>query len=50
MAALWSRTRQSTSGEALIQSLYEEHGAALLAYAPRLTGDRGRPRTSCRRP
>jgi RNA polymerase sigma-70 factor (ECF subfamily) len=47
MAALWSRARQSTrstqgaSDEALIRSLYEEHGGALLAYATRLTGDRG---------
>jgi RNA polymerase sigma-70 factor (ECF subfamily) len=55
MAALWSRARQSAqsksakgtqstrsaSDEALIRSLYEEHGGALLAYATRLTGDRG---------
>ncbi|SFC21664.1 sigma-70 family RNA polymerase sigma factor [Streptomyces aidingensis] len=40
MAALRSRTRESTSDEALIRSLYEEHGRALLAYATRLTGDR----------
>ncbi|MFF7415354.1 sigma-70 family RNA polymerase sigma factor [Streptomyces lydicus] len=40
MTALWSRTRQSTSDEALIRALYEEHGRALLAYATRLTGDR----------
>ncbi|AXI77401.1 sigma-70 family RNA polymerase sigma factor [Peterkaempfera bronchialis] len=39
MAALWSRTRQSASDEALIRSLYEEHGRALLAYAVRLTSD-----------
>lgn len=41
MAALWSRARQRTSDEALIRALYEEHGRALLAYAQRLTGDRG---------
>lgn len=62
MAALWSRARQSTrsthgarstqgaSDEALIRSLYEEHGGALLAYATRLTGDRGLPRMWSRRP
>jgi RNA polymerase sigma-70 factor (ECF subfamily) len=40
MAALRSRTRRQASDEALIRSLYEEHGRALLAYAIRLTGDR----------
>lgn len=42
MAAMWSRSRQrqDTGDEALIRSLYEEHGRALLAYAQRLTGDR----------
>lgn len=40
MAAMRSRTRQQASDEALIRSLYEEHGRALLAYAIRLTGDR----------
>jgi RNA polymerase sigma-70 factor (ECF subfamily) len=39
MAILRSRARQSTSDEALIRALYEEHGRALLAYATRLTGD-----------
>lgn len=40
MAALWSRARQSAPrDEALIRSLYEEHGRALLAYATRLTND-----------
>ena len=29
--------------EALLRALYAEHGAALLAFAARLTGDRGRP-------
>jgi RNA polymerase sigma-70 factor (ECF subfamily) len=32
--------RQSASAEALIRSLYEEHGRSVLAYATRLTGDR----------
>ncbi|MDH2391695.1 MULTISPECIES: sigma-70 family RNA polymerase sigma factor [Streptomyces] len=41
MAGLWSRGRRSSTDEALIRSLYEEHGNALLAYATRLTGDRG---------
>jgi RNA polymerase sigma-70 factor, ECF subfamily len=40
MARSWSRGRQVSSDEALIRSLYEEHGAALLAYATRLLGDR----------
>jgi RNA polymerase sigma-70 factor (ECF subfamily) len=35
----WSRGRRA-SDEALIRSLYEEHGRSLLAYATRLTGDR----------
>lgn len=40
MAAPWSRKREAAADEALIRSLYEEHGRALLAYAARLTGDR----------
>ncbi|SRR5258706_5021585 len=40
MARPWSRARQVNSDEALIRSLYEEHGGALLAYATRLLGDR----------
>jgi len=32
--------RPAASAEALIRSLYEEHGRSLLAYATRLTGDR----------
>lgn len=41
MARPWSRGRQRVStDEALVRSLYEEHGAALLAYATRLLGDR----------
>lgn len=38
--ALWARKRAEVADEALIRSLYEEHGRALLAYATRLTGDR----------
>lgn len=38
--AVWSQRRQTSSGEALIRALYQEHGNALLAYATRLTGDR----------
>ncbi|MCY0925467.1 sigma-70 family RNA polymerase sigma factor [Streptomyces sp. H27-H1] len=37
---LWPRTRRGSTEEALIKSVYEEHGHALLAYATRLTGDR----------
>lgn len=37
---LWPRTRRGSTDEALIKSVYEEHGHALLAYATRLTGDR----------
>ncbi|NHC46400.1 sigma-70 family RNA polymerase sigma factor [Motilibacter aurantiacus] len=33
---------QRTAGEPLLRALWEEHGPALLAYATRLTGDRGR--------
>jgi RNA polymerase sigma-70 factor, ECF subfamily len=40
MAALRSRRRQADADEALVRSLYVEHGRALLAYAARLTGDR----------
>lgn len=41
MGVLRSRTRRTTSGdEALIRTLYAEHGKALLAYATRMTGDR----------
>ncbi len=36
----WSRGSSTASDEALIRSLYEEHGRSLLAYATRLTGDR----------
>ncbi|RKT56563.1 sigma-70 family RNA polymerase sigma factor [Saccharothrix australiensis] len=40
MAASWARNREAAADEALIRSLYAEHGRALLAYATRLTGDR----------
>jgi RNA polymerase sigma-70 factor, ECF subfamily len=36
----WPRGSSTASDEALIRSLYEEHGRSLLAYATRLTGDR----------
>lgn len=39
MAVLRSRRRQADADEALVRSIYEEHGRALLAYATRLTGD-----------
>ncbi|MBW5485894.1 sigma-70 family RNA polymerase sigma factor [Streptomyces bambusae] len=37
---LWPRGRRGSTDEALIRAVYEEHGAALLGYATRLTGDR----------
>ncbi|MFD8723530.1 sigma-70 family RNA polymerase sigma factor [Streptomyces sp. NPDC059629] len=40
MATLRSRAAQATTHEALVRTLYAEHGNALLAYATRLTGDR----------
>lgn len=40
MASLLSRRRQTAGDDALIRSLFEEHGRALLAYSTRLTGDR----------
>ncbi|MFC3995263.1 sigma-70 family RNA polymerase sigma factor [Nocardiopsis sediminis] len=40
MARALSRGRRSAGDEALIRSLYNEHGRSLLAYATRLTGDR----------
>jgi len=40
MVRLRTPRRQASSDEALVRSLYEEHGGALLAYATRLTGDR----------
>jgi RNA polymerase sigma-70 factor (ECF subfamily) len=38
MAVRWSRARGAD--EALVRSVYEQHGRALLAYATRLTKDR----------
>src|SRR5829696_4032877 len=35
-----SRRQQGAADEALIRTLFEEHGRAVLAYATRLTGDR----------
>lgn len=40
MAVSGSRGRRATGDEALVRSLYNEHGRAVLAYATRLTGDR----------
>lgn len=40
MPALLARDRTAFADEALIRSLHEEHGRALLAYATRLTNDR----------
>jgi RNA polymerase sigma-70 factor, ECF subfamily len=40
MAGRWGSRTDQAGDEALIRSLYEEHGASLLAYATRLTGDR----------
>jgi RNA polymerase sigma-70 factor (ECF subfamily) len=37
---LGSRRPRESSDEALIRTLYHEHGRSLLAYATRLTGDR----------
>jgi RNA polymerase sigma-70 factor (ECF subfamily) len=39
-AARWSGRDDRARDEALIRSLYEEHGRAVLAYATRLLGDR----------
>jgi len=40
IADRWPGGNSRGSDEALIRSLYEEHGRSLLAYASRLTGDR----------
>ncbi|MDT5036996.1 MAG: polymerase sigma-70 factor, subfamily [Micromonosporaceae bacterium] len=40
MASRRPRGRAQARDEALVRSLYEEHGRSLLAYATRLTGDR----------
>ncbi|GAA2630072.1 sigma factor-like helix-turn-helix DNA-binding protein [Paractinoplanes durhamensis] len=34
--------RDGAADEALVRRIFEEHGAAMLAYAARLTGDRAR--------
>jgi RNA polymerase sigma-70 factor (ECF subfamily) len=39
-ASRWPRRSNPASDEALVRTLYAEHGKALLAYATRLTGDR----------
>ncbi|MEU0514697.1 sigma-70 family RNA polymerase sigma factor [Amycolatopsis sp. NPDC006125] len=39
MPVLRAAKRTAVADEALIRTLYEEHGRALLAYAARLTGD-----------
>ena len=36
----WPRRSRRVRGEDLVRSLYNEHGASLLAYATRLTNDR----------
>jgi RNA polymerase sigma-70 factor, ECF subfamily len=36
----WPRRSRRVRGEDLVRSLYDEHGASLLAYATRLTNDR----------
>src|ERR687886_1418219 len=35
-----TRRRQEVANEALVRSLYQEHGRAMLAYATQLTRDR----------
>ena len=40
IAGRWSRRNSKSRDEALVRSLYSEHGRSLLAYATRLTGDR----------
>jgi RNA polymerase sigma-70 factor (ECF subfamily) len=40
IADRWPRRNPKASDEALVRSLYSEHGRSLLAYATRLTGDR----------
>ncbi len=40
MAGRFAGGRATSRDEALVRSLYEEHGKALLAFAVRLTGDR----------
>jgi RNA polymerase sigma-70 factor (ECF subfamily) len=40
VADRWPRRNSKASDEALVRSLYSEHGRSLLAYATRLTGNR----------
>src|SRR5689334_21837780 len=40
MAAFRGSDRRSVADEALVRSLFDEHGRALMAYATRLLGDR----------
>ncbi|HEX5201944.1 sigma factor-like helix-turn-helix DNA-binding protein [Paractinoplanes rhizophilus] len=41
-------SRRGRADEVLVRRIFEEHGAALLAYASRLTGDRVRGETVAR--
>jgi RNA polymerase sigma-70 factor (ECF subfamily) len=41
MVGLGARHRREIADEALVRRLFDEHGNAMLAYATRLTGDRG---------
>jgi RNA polymerase sigma-70 factor (ECF subfamily) len=41
MVGVGNRRQRESADEALIRALYNEHGGAMLAYAIRLTGDRG---------
>jgi RNA polymerase sigma-70 factor (ECF subfamily) len=41
MAGVRHRRQRESADEALIRALFNEHGGAMLAYAIRLTGDRG---------
>lgn len=41
MVGLGARHRREIADEALVRQLFDEHGNAMLAYATRLTGDRG---------
>ncbi|HVV19546.1 MAG TPA: sigma factor [Pseudonocardiaceae bacterium] len=41
MVGLGARHRREVADEALVRQMFEEHGNAMLAYAIRLTGDRG---------
>lgn len=41
MVGLGARHRREVADEALVRRMFDEHGNAMLAYATRLTGDRG---------